>query len=160
MRGNPRPWRVNPHGALSAPGFSLWELLLVVLLLGIALYLALPAYQQQVLMGNRGVGVAQLRVLQSQQERFYAQHGRYTNSFADLGYPDNALAINARGETVSTNDSGRIYRFDLSTALAGYVLWAAPQLAQVEDQQCHTLSIDGMGVQANSGSSHRERCWQ
>lgn len=131
----------------------------MVLLLGIALYIALPVYQQQVLAANRSVGVAQLRMFQAQQERFHSQQGQYASTFAQLGYPGNVHAINGRGEAVDGLDAHRVYRFSLSTALAGYTISAIPQLAQAEDRQCHTLSINALGVRGITGTATGERCW-
>lgn len=141
-------------------GFTLLEMMLALVLLGILLYLALPAYQLQVIAANRGVGVAQLLGVVAQQEQFYGQHGRYAGSFPELGYPQKELAIDSQGGVVDALDERRVYRFSLSTAEAGFTLHGVPQLLQAKDVQCQTLGINALGLRSVSGRATTQKCWQ
>ena len=58
-------------------GFSLIELLLVVVIIGIIAALAVPALQKGVWAAQNGSTVATLRTLHSTQTVFYSQHSRW-----------------------------------------------------------------------------------
>lgn len=58
-------------------GFSLIELLVVLLIVGVLAAVALPAYQQHVVRTRRSEAQSALLKLMMQQERFHSQHNRY-----------------------------------------------------------------------------------
>lgn len=66
-------------------GFTLIEVMIVVVIIGILASIAYPSYREYVLKGNRAEGKAKvLQVLQAQ-ERHYSQNMTYTTNLADLG---------------------------------------------------------------------------
>ncbi len=68
-------------------GFSLIELLITVLIMGILASIALPNYQRHILKSNRQIALANLLEIQLSEERYYSRHHSYTDSFKDLGLP-------------------------------------------------------------------------
>jgi len=65
-----------------ASGFSLIELMIVVVIVGILLAISVPAYQGYVLRSHRADGHASLVDIAARQERFVAQNNTYTTEIS------------------------------------------------------------------------------
>jgi type IV pilus assembly protein PilE len=69
-------------------GFTLLELMIVVVVIGIMAAVAYPSYQDAVLKGRRAEARAALAEFMQQQERYMTQQGAYkTVSLGDTGTP-------------------------------------------------------------------------
>ena len=66
-------------------GFTLIELMITVVVIGILAAIAYPSYQEFVKRGNRTEGQAFLSEVAARQERYYAQNHAYIKADADLG---------------------------------------------------------------------------
>lgn len=69
-------------------GFTLIELMIVVVIVGILSSIAIPSYQQYVMRGNRTDGMSAIQMLLDAQERYYADHIQYTADLTKLGLAD------------------------------------------------------------------------
>lgn len=69
-------------------GFTLLELIVVIIIVGILASIAVPTYFRAVERGRSGEGLSLLGVLRSAQMRYYAQHGALTDNttLLDVGY--------------------------------------------------------------------------
>lgn len=147
--------RVRPP----ALGFTLIELMLVIVLLAIFLILALPAYTRQVQSSQRSIASTALMSTMARQQQFFGRHGRFAGDLTELGYVSSPYALNVNGKELESGGADRIYLIELTTADRGYLLLAAPQLGQVSDVLCGTLSLTSLGVQGVSGHGEVSRCW-
>jgi type IV pilus assembly protein PilE len=138
---------------MSTRGFTLFELLVVLVVVGILATVALPAYRRHVLRVNRSEAMTLLLDLQGAEERHYLVHDRYTNSIeaappAGLGLPV----------------SGTSNKYTLSVSLASdgqtYIATASPVGAQAADLECLSFSVDARGRRAVSGAGGIRRCWR
>ena len=135
-------------------GFSLIELMVVLLILGVLLTVAWPSYQSHVRRGYRAQALAALLEAQQFMERHYAAQGRYT--LADGAAPN----LPARLQVVPAQGPAR-YRLRLDSAQAGeFVLRADPQETQAGDP-CGSLTLASTGRKGRTGSGPTaQQCWQ
>jgi len=68
-------------------GFTLIELMIVVVIVAVLLTVALPSYQQQVRKTRRSLGKAQLMEVMARQEQFFLNRRRYAVLLTELNYP-------------------------------------------------------------------------
>lgn len=142
-----------------AGGFTLIELMIVLVVVAVLLGIAVPSYQQQVIKTKRSVGRGELMEVLARQEQFFVNNRQYAVSLDALGFT-NPYAINADGDPVATTAADRIYTIQLASATAtGFTLQAAPQLQQTKDTRCGTLAITSTGVKSETGSGSVEDCW-
>ncbi len=131
-------------------GFTLIELMIAVVVVGLLSALAYPSYQQQVAKGRRADAKQALLELAQKMERFYTERGTYVG--ATLGntglYPN-----------LST---GGYYDLSITTQTAdGFTVKATPRGAQAGDA-CASFLYNQMGEQrvSTDASLSAVKCWQ
>jgi type IV pilus assembly protein PilE len=137
-----------------ARGFTLIELMIVVVIIAILAAIAIPAFGRYAYRAHRVDGQELLLRIANAQERFYATNNHY-GSLSDVGY---AAPVNSeKGYYVATSDvaSG-------STSAQVFTATATPQNAQVKDV-CGSLTINNAGVKtpspASVSSNSNGSCW-
>lgn len=88
------PSRRNPS-ASSRLGFTLFELMIAVAIIGAILAVALPSFRHSRLAVNEGSAVATLRTVVAVNEQYRVRFGSYAGALADLaaeGYLDRSVA--------------------------------------------------------------------
>ena len=140
-------------------GFTLIEMMIVIVVVGILLMVALPGYERQTLKTKRSLGRAELQEVMARQEQYFVNNRQYATSLVDLGLA-NPYSIDADANDVDTSSGDRIYTIALPSATAlTYTLTATPQLGQVKDTLCGTLQITSTGVKSASGTGGAAQCW-
>ena len=82
---SPRREKRGKNGIMkNKKGFSLLELLVVVLIIGILAAIALSQYRKIVIKSRATVGFEMIRSLAESNERYYMVHNQYTRHFSDL----------------------------------------------------------------------------
>jgi type IV pilus assembly protein PilE len=148
-------------------GFTLIELMVVVLVITILTVIAVPSYTSSVRKAHRTEAKSILSDLAAREERYMATNGSYTADITQLGlsvawgspvgsgyYALNdptASLVAATAGTVTT--AGTPAQFKLTATAYG---------AQQKDTQCYNLSIDQSGAQTSSDASSTATtgCWQ
>ena len=135
-----------------ASGFSLIELMIVLVIVGVLLGIALPAYQGYTLRSKRADAHASLLDLAARQERFVAQNNSYTTDISG-----------STGLNLGRSTSNEGYYNMSAAACAGgsiatcYVLTAtAAAGSQANDTECLTITYDSAG---NKSSTTPGECW-
>lgn len=134
-------------------GFTLVEVMVVLVILGILTAVALPMYQETTRKSRRSEAMRELMELASRQERFYAQNSTYTNEIVG------ELGLNWQSEFTS-NQYYQLFVFqcvDEADFSRCYVLEARPQDDQAEDQ-CGVLWVDSQGRREANGPPGY-KCW-
>jgi type IV pilus assembly protein PilE len=134
-----------------ASGFTLIELMIVLVIVGVLLGIALPAYQGYTLRSHRTDAHASLLDLAARQERFVAQNNSYSTEVSG-----------ATGLNLGRTSSNEGYYNLSAAACAGgniatcYVLTATAAGNQANDTACLTITYDSAG---NKSSSTPGECW-
>lgn len=143
----------------STSGFTLIELVVVVLIVSLLLIITLPGYQAQLQKTRRNLGGSALLEVRMRQEQFFVDHKRYAESLTELNYPASPFAVDAKGAFVATGEGSRIYLINIATRSNAYTLFAIPQLDQARDHSCGTLSLDSLGVRGATQAAVVRDCW-
>ena len=142
-------------------GFTLVELMTVVLVLTLLAAIAIPTYSNQIRKSRRSEAKSALLDLAGREERFMATNGVYSSTASDLGYS---------GSFPQTIGSG-YYKISISNVVgataptattagvpATYTLTAVAQSlgGQTNDTSCLAFQVNQMGQQTsyNSTSSY------
>ena len=129
-------------------GFTLIELMIVVVVIAILGAIALPSYREHVIKTRRAAAGACLLEQAQIMERFYTTHMTYT------GAPDPAGGC--------VNDIAEYYTLPAATVAGsgrGFSLEARPVSGKQDDAKCGTLTLDQTGTKGESGTGTVTDCW-
>ncbi len=151
------------RGMQQQRGFTLVELMIVVIIIGALAAVALPSYRRSVLNNNRSVAKTVLGQIASRQESFASDRKRYAESLEELGFEvgeDDVLFLSTDGATSAAGGERMIYRIALSEAEArSFTVTATPVHAQTDDSRCGSLGLSSTGQRSASGPAASD-CWK
>jgi type IV pilus assembly protein PilE len=137
----------------SAMGFTLVEVIIVVLIISVLAAIAYPAYQDSVVRTRRNAVKACMSEGAQFMERFYTTNLRYDQTIAGVAV---ALPPCAAGTDVTNH-------YNVTLAAVGrttYRLQAAPiGIQAVKDTKCGTLGTDNTGAKTKTGTETVDICW-
>jgi len=147
-------------GKCRQEGFTLIEVMVVVVIIAILSSLAFPSYRLAVRRAKRAEARVALLQIMQQQERYYTLHSRYVAFSAD------SVDADARKFKWYSGNSAPASAYEISAvACAGATLQDCVLLtAQAggpkvdsgyDDSQCGLLSLSSVGVKSPSGAP----CW-
>lgn len=130
-------------------GFTLIELMIVVVVVAILAAVAFPSFQAQIRKSRRADGMAALALLQQAQERWRANNPTYTATLGSTGLNlSSTLSKDGLYQlAIVGTPTGTAYRAT-ATAVSGS--------SQAYDSGCTTLTID---VSNGQSSPSPETCW-
>lgn len=129
-------------------GFTLIEIMIVVVIIGILAAIAYPSYDEYVKRGNRTEGQAFLSDVAARQERYFAQNNAYITSVANI----KKLGLD------NANSPTSKYTVAIGTGGGGYTLTATQSFGDIK---CGNLTLNALGVRGRSGGGKTvEECWR
>ena len=138
------------RGMRRQSGFTLVELMVVVLVLSILAGIAYASYDNLTIASRRKAGAACLLEASQFMERFYTTGMTYAGG--DTAMP----ATGCQGELSTFYTFG----FTATPTATAYSLRAVPRGQQAsKDTKCGTLSLSQTGAQTVSGSGSPAECW-
>lgn len=134
----------------TASGFTLIELMIVVLIIAVLAAISYPAYLNYTVQTRRAAATACMLEMSQFMERFYTTNMTYEGGAA------------ARPQTTCERELAAFYDIDVAanpTATAFSVV-ATPLGQQLSrDTKCGTLTVNQAGTQSVSGSGSVRECW-
>jgi type IV pilus assembly protein PilE len=153
----------------SSPGskwFTLIELVVAIVIVGILAAIAIPAYSSYVLKSHRTDAKTALLDMASMEERFFSTNNSYSQTPTDLGYTATSLPfpvgsgyynITTLTAVAATAPSGTT-----NGTPATYQITASAVGNQMSDASCATFTINSNGQQSATGTDPQAStdCWQ
>ncbi|MCM5681506.1 type IV pilin protein [Schlegelella sp. S2-27] len=136
-------------------GFTLIELMIVVVVVAILSALAFPSYVEAVRKSRRAEAKTALLELAARQERYFTTHNAYAETPPFLGYAGSEFPVEVRFGTTA------YYRLhlELTSDASGWRAVAEPTPAQDADA-CGSYTIDHLGIQGVTGGRLPvDACW-
>lgn len=131
-------------------GFTLVEMLIVVVILGILAMVAVPSYRDSITKSRRADARVALHSTAQRLERCFTQFGSYDAADCDIASP----AESPEG----------FYTVTVERTATTYTLTAAPDGVRQKDALCGNLGVDHLGRRmakdlAPGDADYPDRCW-
>ena len=97
---------IRKTGRHFSGGFTLIELMMVIIIVAVLMAIALPAYQNQIIRGHRGAAKGEMLELANREQQFLVANRAYTDDPNDFAYtlpPDVAARYSLGISTVSAS---------------------------------------------------------
>ncbi|RNF86170.1 type IV pilin protein [Montanilutibacter psychrotolerans] len=139
--------RTSHHGGRASRGFSLLELMIVVVVIAILAGIAMTRYEDSMVRSRRATASACMLEAAQFMERFYTTNLRYHQTVTGV-----AVALPA---LTCANDLRGHYTIALNAVAAQtYTIRATPQGRQAaKDTKCGNLSMNQAGTKSASGTA-------
>jgi type IV pilus assembly protein PilE len=156
------------RAAQHSRGFTLIELMVVVVIATILVAIALPSYMTQLRQSRRTEAKTALLDLAGREERYFstgANGANYSAAGQDLGYANVAWpqVVGSGYYTVSVCVAAAGGAPCAPSAAPGpmYTITATPVAtsSQAGDTQCTSFSVDSVGQQYATGTQNAAFCW-
>lgn len=131
-----------------ANGFSLIELMIVVVIVAILAAVAIPSYRQYVVRSHRIDAQRALLEVAGRQERYFYSNNAYADTLAKL--------------SATSSMAGDYYAISIPSASSTDFTATATAVGiqQRDDSLCQTLSLNRAGVQQSTGTTaNSPKCW-
>jgi type IV pilus assembly protein PilE len=142
-------------------GFSLIELMVVVVIIAILASIAVPAYNNSVRKSRRTEAKTAIMDLAAREERYFATQNMYTSNASSLAYGSGTWPISTGNYYVI---SSVVSSAPTATTPGTYVLQVTPAAGspQLNDKSCQTFQVDQTGTQSSldiNSNVSTSTCW-
>lgn len=134
-------------------GFTLVELMITVVIVGILASVAIPAYTQYTVRAKRAAAESFIMSVANKQEQYILDARQYTDTLGTGGLGLTAPAdVSAHYNiTITTN---------MTATPPTYIIEAVPTGSQAtNDTKCGTVSINQAGTKGETGTGALGDCW-
>lgn len=141
-------------------GFTLMEVIIVMVIIGILTAIAIPSYTAYIQRSNRADARAQMLMVTQWMERFRNENSSYDAPTNSNNPPAIPLSLVCSPST--PNGLGcRNYTIAVTAATAAtYALTATPVVGgPMAGDECGNLTLNSVGVRGRSGTGVMALCW-
>jgi type IV pilus assembly protein PilE len=142
---------------VTAAGFTLVELMVVILVATILATIAIPSYMNQMLKGHRSEAKTTLLDLAGREERLMSTNGVYTLTMATLGYTGTTTSSGYYTLAISNVNPATAPVGTTAGTPATFTITATATGNQTKDTQCLTFTVDYTGTQTSAPAT--TGCW-
>jgi type IV pilus assembly protein PilE len=135
---------VSKKAMINQKGFTLIEVMITVVIVGILASIAYPSYTQFVAKGARGDGLAGVMHVANLQEQYYLDHRSFATDMTKLGLKADPWIVENTYYKVDTTLSGDDYT----------VTATAVGVQATRDTACATISLTSTGAKSPT------ECWK
>jgi type IV pilus assembly protein PilE len=148
--------RTPPLARHRSAGFTLIEIMVVVIIISILAGIGLPLYQDAMRKARRADARESLMEAASRQEQYMLDRSTYTADMKELGYDTDPGISEEKHYSIDRVVLGDC-AIDTRTC---YVLRATPRAEspQSEDERCTSFTLESTGAQTAEGTD-KENCW-
>ena len=146
----------SPGRPGSGAGFTLIEVMIVVVVIGILIAIALPGYESSMQKGRRADAKSALLSAASRQEQYMLDRGTYVDDMQELGFAADPMVSEEGHYEVDATDCNGLSD-DLNRC---YELTATPRDSspQADDSRCTSFVLNSNGLKTATGSD-TDSCW-
>ncbi len=141
----------TPANGRSQQGFTLVELMVAIVIVGILAAIAYPSYVQYTVRSKRAAAEGFVMGLANRQEQYMLNARQYATTLAELGVtvPEDV----SRNYTITEP-------IPVTTTPPTYTITAVPIGGQAaNDTKCGSVSINQAGTKGASGTGTAAECW-
>ena len=138
----------------SNQGFTLIELMIVVVIVAVLMGIALPSYTEYVNKGRRSDAMSALLDVANKQEQFMFDRNSYTTTMTQLGFAADPL-VSVEGHYNVDAVAGGTGSIQTSYRLTATPLSTSPQ---DDDARCTSFTLTSTGTKTATGT-HAADCW-
>jgi type IV pilus assembly protein PilE len=151
---------MKPSTQRSARGFTLIELMIVVVIATILISIAVPLYSSQVRQSRRTEARQAILDLAGREERYFSTNGSaYTTTASALGYGSLPATVGSGYYTVAVCSPACAPSTTTTTPSFSVTATPVAGLSQASDAQCTSFTVDSIGQQYAGGTGGAAYCW-
>jgi type IV pilus assembly protein PilE len=142
-------------GRADSRGFTLVELMVVIVIASILMAIAIPSYKNSIRKSRRTDAKTALLDLAGREERFNSTNGAYSVTASQLGYAAFPTAVGSGYYTIAAPTVVAA----TATAVGSFSITATPVVGsdQAKDTACGAFTLTSTGAQTVSGAA--TDCW-
>ena len=140
-------------------GFTMIELIVVMVIVGILMATAYPSYLASVRKSRRAESAIALETMAQAQERFFSRFRTYTSVVTGAdGCAGQACGLQQQ----STLTENEYYQLSSNGNATSFTVTATAKNEQVKDYDCRTMTVNNVSVKSgtsSSGADTTDECW-